>query len=114
MPISMTPETIEDALEWLRKAFDSEAARRESVRYQIDLGGEAGADLWLDVRDGLLELGRGRIGGPDVTFRVCEADFLALLAGRQNPDLLFMEDRLEIEGELALALKLRKLFRTPV
>jgi predicted lipid carrier protein YhbT len=48
-----------------------------------------------------------------VIFRLSASDFFAILAGTQNPDLLFMADRLQAEGDLSLALKVRSLFSTP-
>ena len=47
-------------------------------------------------------------------FRIGAHDFFAVLAGRENPDLLFMADRLAVDGDLALALTLRKIFQTRV
>ena len=38
-------------------------------------------------------------------------DFCAILDGRANADLLFMRERIGWRGEIALALKLRRLFR---
>ena len=37
-------------------------------------------------------------------------DFFAVLGGSANPDLLYTADRLTVEGDLSLALKLRRLF----
>jgi predicted lipid carrier protein YhbT len=39
------------------------------------------------------------------------SDFFGILAGRENADLLFTAGRIEVEGDLSLALKMRKLFR---
>ncbi len=60
------PACLDQALEWLRKHFNAEAAQ----------------------------------------------DFLAIPAGRANADWLFLEDRIEVEGDLSLALRMRKLFRS--
>ena len=48
--------------------------------------------------------------GIAVRFRLTAQDFLAILAGLANADWLFREDRIEVEGDLSLALRLRKLF----
>ena len=46
-----------------------------------------------------------------MVFRLPAEDYFALLVGRENADLLYMAGRLEIDGDLALALKIRPLFR---
>lgn len=112
------PSSIEQALEWLRKRFQAEAARDVRITYQIELRvdgegdgeGEAGEALALRISDGVLEPVIGRVDDADVTFTLSAPDFFGVLGGRENPDLLFMAERLRVEGELSLALLLRKLF----
>ena len=113
MPSSGSSTTSRHAsvLARLESAFVPEAAAGEHVAYQIELSGEAPGSLWADIRDGRLELGTGRIAHPNVTIHLAFEDFVGVLTGQENPDLLFMEERIRVDGELALALKLRKLFR---
>lgn len=104
------PASIAEALEWLRKAFHREAADSLRLTYQLELSGEGGGGLWLRVDTGRLEMGEGPAAGPDVVLRLDARDFFGILCGRENPDLLFMAERLQIDGDLSLALKLRTLF----
>ncbi len=64
----------------------------------------------MRIGDGRVKNGEGVDPQPDVILRVTAQDFFDVLAGTANPDLLFMDDRIEIEGDLSLALKLRSLF----
>jgi predicted lipid carrier protein YhbT len=105
------PTCLDQALDWLRKHFDAEAARDLRVVYRFELTGPGGADLYARIDDGRLEAAAGSGGAADVRFRLTAQDFLAILAGRANADWLFMEDRIEVEGDLSLALRMRKLFR---
>jgi len=108
---SQTPPcSIRAALEWLRKSFRAEAAADIHIVYQFELTGEAGGALWVRVDGGRLDLGEGSAIASDVTFRIAAVDFFGVLAGRENPDLLFMEDRLVVEGDLSRALTLRRIF----
>jgi putative sterol carrier protein len=104
------PGSVGEALEWLSKGFRPDACRNVSVTYQIDLSGEHGGRLWLRIDHGRLQAVEGSALGPDVTFRLEATDFFAILAGRENPDLLFMAERLVVQGDLSLALKLRSYF----
>ena len=64
----------------------------------------------MRISDGRLQTGEGADPQPDVVLRLAALDFFGVLAGTANPDLLFMDDRIEIDGDLSLALKLRSLF----
>jgi predicted lipid carrier protein YhbT len=105
------PRSIADALDWFRKRYRGEVARDLTVSFQMDLSGEAGGVLSLTIDRGLLRAEPRAATAPDVLYRLSAADLFGVLAGERNPDLLFMEKRIQIEGDLSLALKLRSLFR---
>jgi hypothetical protein len=105
------PTSVDEAGEWLRKHFEAEAAREVRVTYQYVLSGPGGGSLHARVDDGRLLVAPGEVGAPDVRFRLAASDFFGILAGRENADLLFTAGRIEVEGDLSLALKMRKLFR---
>jgi putative sterol carrier protein len=103
--------SIDEAVEWLRKHFDSEAARGLAVSFQYVLTGPGGGSFHARVDDGRLEAAVGEIASPDACFRLRVSDFFAILAGRENADLLFTAGRIDVEGDLSIALKMRSLFR---
>jgi len=107
------PASVEEALEWFRKRFRPDAARGVRLAWAVALGGSPGEGLTIRVDEGRLELRPEVADDCDVVFRMSAADFFGVLAGTSNPDLLFMEDRLRIDGDLSLALKLRTLFSNP-
>ena len=106
------PATIAEAVEWLRKRFRPDAARDLSIAYQMELSGEGGGVLSACIADGRLKAVEGGVEQPDVVYRLSADDFFGILAGSANPDLLFMDEKIQIEGDLSLALKLRTLFRS--
>lgn len=108
------PVTLDEAVEWLRKHFRPEAAEGLRVSYALDLGGPGGGVIHLAIAEGRVEVERTSEADADVRLRLPAADYLAVLGGRANADLLYMEGRLEIEGDLALATRLRTLFRPRV
>lgn len=105
------PLTLDEAIEWLRKHFRPEAAEGLGVSYSLDLGGPDGGIIGIVIAEGQVRVGRAPDAQADVRLRLSAADYLAVLAGHANADLLYMEGRLEIEGDLALATRLRTLFR---
>ncbi|MFK7897617.1 MAG: SCP2 sterol-binding domain-containing protein [Myxococcota bacterium] len=104
------PLNMEGAQAWMRDVFRPEAAKGVQAIYQLELTGKRACVVWARVDDGRLSLGDGRTPGPDVVFRMDSEDFFGVLEERENPDLLYMEDRIEISGSLSLALKLRLIF----
>lgn len=110
MPES-SPQTIPEAVTWLRDHFDAEGACGLSAIYQFDLAGPAGGALVVRIDDGKAEIREGSEPSRDVAFRLDACDYWEILAGRENVDLLIMKGRLEIDGDLRLASKVRRIFR---
>ncbi len=106
----MLVHTLEGAAEWLRSHFDASAARDLACVVQLELSGPAGGSLRVRIDGARLAVESGASRKPDLLLRVAASDCYALLAGRENAELLFMDGRMEIEGPLHLALKLRSLF----
>lgn len=103
--------TLDETLDWLRAHFREDAARGLDACYQLHLTGDRGGDFYVRVKDGACEVARGTTEPVDTRLRIAAGDYFDVLARRANADLLYMEGRLEIEGDLALASRLRVLFR---
>ncbi len=108
--------SIESALRWFRERFRADLSDGVEIVYRIELSDSPAESLSLQVADGRLVAERapaspGADRPADVVYRLSADDLFGILAGRRNPDLLFMEKRIAIEGDLSLALKLRSLFR---
>jgi hypothetical protein len=103
--------SVEAAAEWLRKHFAPEAARGVRAVYQLELSGPGGGPLRVEIDDGVLHVGLRRCDGADVRICVSAADWCGVLAGGENAELLYMAGRIELEGDLALAVKMRTYFR---
>lgn len=104
------PETVPQTLDWLRARARAEPVRDLRVTYQIELTGEGGGIFWVRVDGGQVSSGAGRTPRPDVLYQLAARDFFDVLAGRANPELLYMEDRIRVEGSMSLALEFRRLF----
>lgn len=105
---------VEAAAEWLGKHFDAEAARGFSAVCTLELTGPTGGSLSLRIVDGVLTIVPGTTSRRDVVIRVDANDFLDVLAGRANGELLHMAGRVRLEGDPALVVKLQTLFRRRV
>jgi putative sterol carrier protein len=103
--------SIQAAAEWLRKHFAAEPARGIRATYQLDFTGEGGGLLRLEIDDGTLLIAPGRAETPAVILRASAALWDEVLAGRENAELLCMAGRIQIDGDLGLAAKLRLFFQ---
>src|SRR5919109_1495854 len=93
-------ETLESRVEPAKTA-----GLNKSYLFEID-----GAGTWkVDVTDGGVSVTEGG-GDADVTIRASEETFRAVASGEQNPTTAFMTGKLKIEGDMAAAMKLQKLF----
>ena len=110
MPVE-DPRNVEEAAEWLRKHFRPEAARELSAVFQVELTGDAGGALQVQVDRGAAQVVVGVPVPAHLRIRLEAGDFYAILAGRENAELLLMADRIAFEGETSLAAKFRTLFR---
>ena len=105
------PHTLDEAVEWLRKHYQAEPARAVCARYAVELSGSEGGAISMAIEDGELNLAKASDPRPDVCLRLAAEDWFGILGGRENADLLYLAGRLEIDGDLSLAMKLRTLFR---
>jgi predicted lipid carrier protein YhbT len=108
---AVPPRTLDQAVDWLRVHFRPDAAQGLDACYQLHLSGRGGGEFYVRVKDGVCEVARGTTEPVDTRLRLPASDLFDLLARRANADLLVMEGRLEIEGDLARANRLRALFR---
>ena len=107
-----SPHSIDEAIDWLRKHFEPDPGRELNARFSFDLTGAGGGAIGMQVEAGRLTLSADPEPRPDVRLRLAAGDWFAILAGRENADLLYLAGRLEIDGDLSLAMKLRSLFRS--
>lgn len=96
---------------WLREHFRPEAAVGLAAVIEIELSGPGGGRLCLQLEDGRLKTSLGGDAAPDARLVASVHDWRDVLAGRANAEMLAVEDRIRIEGDAGLAMKLRALFR---
>ena len=94
----------------MRQGFYRDKARGVHARYQWELSGPDGGQWWVEVHDGTLKMGRGRLNNPNVTFRVSDKDWVALSNGSLSGVWAYLTGRLKIRGDLRLARKLGEMF----
>lgn len=100
-----------DAREVLTEIEKRIAAKPEKVKglnatYQFDLTGES----WtLRITDGKPSLTQGAAESPNTTFVASTEDWMNIATGKLNAVTAFMQQKLKVKGDMALAMKLQGL-----
>jgi putative sterol carrier protein len=103
----MEPGSAREFFETLESRVDQGKAAGMTASYLFDVDG---AGQWkVDVDDGRVSVHEGG-GDADATIRASEDTFMQIVRGEQNPMTAYMTGKLKVDGELAAAMKLQKLF----
>ena len=75
--------------------------------YQFSLTGEGGGDWVIRLTDEVQEVKPGLDESAACTIKMSAEDFMGLIAGTLNPQMAFMTGKLQVKGDMGLALKLQ-------
>ena len=100
-------QTVREFFESVPARIDPERMRGQHAVYRFDVDG---AGTWIvAVDDGSIAVREGNEDA-DLVVRATEETFLRLVRGEQNPLTAYMTGKVRVEGDTALALRLRDLF----
>ncbi|HVD46080.1 MAG TPA: SCP2 sterol-binding domain-containing protein, partial [Candidatus Limnocylindria bacterium] len=106
-----TPDQIVDALP---RYLVAEKAGTTKATIQFDLSGANGGKWWVKIADGKAESGKGE--APDaanLTLVADSGDFVKIMTGEMDGMSAFMTRKLQVKGDMGLAVKLQTLFKRP-
>jgi putative sterol carrier protein len=99
-----------DLLVALVERFRPEEADGFSAIYQLNLSGDDGGTWYLSVANRQCSLDTGISSHPDVTITVSAQDWVDLLSGKLDGYTAFFQGRVDVQGDLALVLRLQEMF----
>ena len=103
--------TIEEMFAKLPGLFQADKADTSSSVVQFSISGEGGGDWVVRIQDGKCSVASGSVSEMDLSVSADATLLKDLVAGRQNPMMAFMQGKLRVKGDLALAQKLVSLFQ---
>jgi putative sterol carrier protein len=96
---------------WAPAAVRTDPDRRKKLdglkaRIQFDLAGEGGGLYWLEIADGDVQGGDGRLDAPDLVLATDLETWRKLNAGEIKAPTAVMKGRLRFQGSMYLALRI--------
>lgn len=79
-----------------------------TASYLFKLTGDDGGEWSIKIEDGKGEVVDGAIEDPACTVTMAASDFVGIVRGSANAQMLFMSGKLKVSGNMGLALKLQK------
>lgn len=97
--------------EYMDRIADVDPSRIESVDgvFLFDLSGEGGGKWAVIVKEGQVEIEEDGTTPADVTIAMTTPDFIALSNGQLNPVAAFMQGKIKVSGNMALAMQMQSL-----
>ncbi|MDQ6720000.1 MAG: SCP2 sterol-binding domain-containing protein [Candidatus Dormibacteraeota bacterium] len=109
--VQLSPDQLVEALP---RYLVPEKAGSTKATIQFDLSGEQAGKWWVKIQDGKAESGKG--DAPDtanLTVIADSADFVKIMLGQMDGMAAFMSRKLQVKGDMGLAVKLQTLFKRP-
>ena len=92
------------------KVFDAEKAGDLNAEVQFNLSGEGGGTWHVIVADGICTSGEGPVEAPTATISMEASDYVAMIDGELNAMEAFMQQKIRVEGDLAMVMKFQTVF----
>jgi len=102
--------TVKETFEMMPSRFKADRAAGTDAVIQYDVSGEGGGTWNATIKDGACTVKEGAGTNPNLTLQIAAQDWLDMLSGKQNGQMLFMSGKLKIKGDMGLAMKLGSMF----
>jgi putative sterol carrier protein len=108
----MKPKTVKEFFHSLPAKLDKEAAEDLDAVYQFDVSGPQAGQYLLRIQNGTCTVEEGTHADPHVTLSLPGEDCIKVLNGQLTGQSVAMSGRLQISGDIGLAMQLKSLFPT--
>jgi putative sterol carrier protein len=96
-----------------QQAFQPEKAAGVDAKVQFHITGNQGGDWVGTIQNQKLDVTQGSVPNPNLTISADTGDIQNLLSGKLNPMQAFMQGKVQIKGDMGLAMRLLDLFKRP-
>ena len=104
----MAAANLQEILEHIGNVDPAQVQGMDAV-ILFDLSGEEGGTWTVTLADGQVEVEEGETASPTMTLSMDARDFVAMSNGELNAVNAFMQGKIKISGDMALAMQLQSL-----
>lgn len=104
----MMATTVEEILKEITEVDPAQLEDLDAV-VLFDLSGEGGGKWTLTVSDNEAKLEEKEADSPDVTLSMDAEDLAAISSGQMNPVSAYMQGKVKVSGDMALAMRMQSL-----
>src|SRR5262245_19794142 len=103
--------TVKETFDQMGSRFKADRAAGTNAVIQYNVSGDGGGTWNAEIKDGTCTVKEGAAGNPNLTLDIAAQDWLDMLSGKQNGQMLSMSGKLKIKGDMGLAMKLGSMFQ---
>jgi putative sterol carrier protein len=92
----------------LPNRFNASKAKGVDVAVQISITGPNGGEWMVMIKDQKLEVKEGTHPSPTLVVSIAEANYMDVVNGKMSGEKAFLTGKLQLKGNIALALRLRE------
>ncbi len=109
----MTEYNLQALMQQAISAFQPEKAAGINAKIQFNITGNQGGDWVATIQDQKLSVDPGTTPSPNLTLAADTQDIFKVIGGKLNPMAAFMQGKLQVKGDMSLAMRLVDLFKRP-
>ncbi len=94
-------------------AFQPQKAAGINAKIQFNITGNQGGNWVANIQDQKLNVETGTTPNPNLTISSDTQDIFNLVHGQLNPMQAFMQGKVQVKGDMGLAMRLMDLFKRP-
>jgi putative sterol carrier protein len=106
----MSDLSIETVMNNTPKVFKPEMAEGVDAVVQFHFTGDEASDWVVTIKNGECGVQEGINAAPNMTMTVDSQDYLDIVSGKKNAMQAFMQGKVKVSGDMALAMKFSSFF----
>ena len=103
-------DDVQEIFDKMPQAFQADKAAGVNATVQLNLNGDGGGDWKVEIANGQISAAQGNAASPDLTLAMDASDYVALTRGEANAMGLFMAGKIQLQGDMTLAMKFQEMF----
>ena len=109
----MTEYNLQALMQQVISTFQPEKAAGINAKIQFNISGNQGGSWVATIQDQKLTVAQGTTSNPNLTLAADTQDIFNVIGGKLNPMQAFMQGKVQVTGDMSLAMRLVDLFKIP-